>query len=476
MSGASLPQRAAVALIACITASGPATGSEPIRLLPENPRYLEFRGQPLLLVTSGEHYGSVLNLDFDFVPYLDELQSRGLNLTRTFAGTYREVPGSFNIRSNTLAPRPGRFQAPWKRASTEGQPERFDLDAYDPAYFVRLKNFLTEADRRGIVVELVLFCPFYEEVLWEVNPMNGRNNVQALPAIPREEVFALKHDRLTAIQMSFVRRVVEETNGFNNLYYEICNEPYFGGVTLDWQRAVARTIDEVERGLGRRHLIAQNIANDRAEVVDPDPLVSIFNFHYAHPEAALDNLGLERVLGDDETGFDGTGDRPYRTEAWLWILSGGGVFSHLDYSFTPDEEAGTAEVADPTPGGGGATIRSQLALLRRMGEEVDLRRARPVPEAIEGDPKARAAAFGTPGRHYLAYLSDTPMSGEVRLTLPPGTYAARWIDPRDGSELATAEIESRGDPAGVAAPKADEDLVLVLRRRGEAEAGSTTPR
>ena len=50
-----------------------------------------------MLVTSGEHYGAVLNLDFDFVPYLDELKARGFNLTRLFSGTYREVPGSFKI-------------------------------------------------------------------------------------------------------------------------------------------------------------------------------------------------------------------------------------------------------------------------------------------------------------------------------------------------------------------------------------------
>jgi len=37
----------------------------------------------MVLVTSGEHYGSVLNLDFDYIRYLDELQSNGLNLTRT---------------------------------------------------------------------------------------------------------------------------------------------------------------------------------------------------------------------------------------------------------------------------------------------------------------------------------------------------------------------------------------------------------
>ena len=47
----------------------------PLAIHPENPRYFVFRGKPEFLITSGEHYGAVLNLDFRFVPYLDELQT-----------------------------------------------------------------------------------------------------------------------------------------------------------------------------------------------------------------------------------------------------------------------------------------------------------------------------------------------------------------------------------------------------------------
>lgn len=446
-----------------------AEDARPIRLLPENPHYFEFRGEPCLLVTSGEHYGAVLNLDFDFEQYLDELARCGFNQTRTFAGTYREVPGSFNIRSNTLAPKPGRYLPPWVKVSKEGEPERFDLDRFEPAYFERLKQFLTEAGRRGIVVELVLFCPFYEDVLWEVNPMNGKNNVQGLPAIGREKVYTLKHDNLTKRQMAFVRRVVEELRGFDNLYYEICNEPYFGGVTLEWQRVVADTIVAAEADFAHKHMIAQNIANKRARIESPNPAISVFNFHYADPAAAVENLGLNKALGDDETGFVGTADRPYRTEAWLWLLSGGGAFSHLDYSFTTDAEDGTATVEAPTPGGGGANFRSQLSLLKRMGEGLDLRRARPEPAFIRSgvDGSARSAALGVAGARYLAYLSASPGGGVMELSLPDGSYTARWVDPRDGAELGTAGFESHGGSARVEAPAAREDVALEVARRGD---------
>jgi hypothetical protein len=76
-----------------------------MRLFPENPHYVEFRGQPTLLIGSGEHYGAVLNADFDYLPYLDTLANDGLNLVRVFSGTYRELPGEFGIQDNNLAPR-----------------------------------------------------------------------------------------------------------------------------------------------------------------------------------------------------------------------------------------------------------------------------------------------------------------------------------------------------------------------------------
>ena len=49
----------------------------PIALHPENPHYFLFQGKPAVLIGSGEHYGAVLNLDFDYVRYLDALKRRG---------------------------------------------------------------------------------------------------------------------------------------------------------------------------------------------------------------------------------------------------------------------------------------------------------------------------------------------------------------------------------------------------------------
>jgi len=87
-----------------------------LRLCPENPRYLEYQGQAILLISSAEHYGAVLNLDFDYKRYLASLREGGFNYTRIFTGTYVEtVHNIFGIENNTLAPEEGRYLAPWLR-------------------------------------------------------------------------------------------------------------------------------------------------------------------------------------------------------------------------------------------------------------------------------------------------------------------------------------------------------------------------
>jgi hypothetical protein len=184
----------------------------PIALHPENPHYFVWHGEPTLLITSGEHYGAVMNLDFDYVRYFDELQRNKLNHTRTFSGVYRETPGAFGITDNTLAPLAERFVCPWARSDVPGYTEggnKFDVSKWDPAYFDRLRDFLAQAQKRGIVVELNLFCPMYEDVMWNACPLNPVNNVNGLPACPREEVFTLKHPQLLEVQLAVTRKIVQ---------------------------------------------------------------------------------------------------------------------------------------------------------------------------------------------------------------------------------------------------------------------------
>jgi hypothetical protein len=53
---------------------------KPLQVHPENPHYFLFCDKPVVLITSGEHYGAVLNADFDYTKYLDTLANDGLLL------------------------------------------------------------------------------------------------------------------------------------------------------------------------------------------------------------------------------------------------------------------------------------------------------------------------------------------------------------------------------------------------------------
>src|SRR5436190_17820888 len=240
-----------VLLLAGIVALGAAESNKRLQLHPRNPHYFLFRGKPTVLITSGEHYGAVLNLDFNYVKYLDTLAKDGLNLTRTFAGAYCEPSGAFNIASNTLAPAPNRFICPWARCDRPGYANggnKFDLTKWDEAYFKRLKDFVAKASKRGVVVELNFFTPFYEENIWELSPVNARNNINGIGHVARTNVYTLTHNGgVLAVHEAMVRKIVTELNGFDNLYYELCNEPYFGGVMLDWQSHIADVIVESEK-------------------------------------------------------------------------------------------------------------------------------------------------------------------------------------------------------------------------------------
>jgi hypothetical protein len=457
-------------LILAASALADSPGS-PLQLDPANPRYLRWNGKPVILAASGEHYGAVLNLDFDFKRYLHATAQAGLNLTRTFSGTYREVPGSFNIQSNTLAPQPGRYQAPWLRVSAPDEPERFDLEQFDPRYFERLNAFLEQAAEQGIIVEFSLFCPFYEQVLWDANPLNARNNIQNIGKCPREEVYTLKHADVTRVQIRFVQEVVRRLNRFDNLYYEICNEPYFGGVTLDWQARIAQAIADTERDLPKKHLIAQNIANDKARVDQPNPLVSIFNFHYATPPFTVGmNAHLNRPIADDETGFRGNADQPYRIEAWQFLLAGGAIISNLDYSFSVQHPEGTAAVNPPTPGGGGPSLRQSIAAARAFVESFPFTRMKPDTSFLRETPQnARIEALAESGRNYALHLVADRGPITLALDLPPGAYTGQWIDTRTGRPAeSAAPLQFTVDPGRSSAfklesPPFTEDIALALR-------------
>jgi hypothetical protein len=460
---------------------------EPLKLDPRNPHYLNFRGKPTVLVTSGEHYGAVVNLDFNYSKYLKELQRNHLNLTRVFVGSYREidkphdpVKGGYTIDRNTLAPKLALFVSPWKSTVQANGSVQFDLHRWNPLYFERLHRFLRQAGQRGVVVELSLFCLMYDQALWEASPLNSRNNGNQTEDVPNTEAYNLQHPRLQEAEDNLVRKLVAEVRQFDNLYFEIINEPYWHSVTPQWQLHVSALIRQSESSVTAPHLISQNYANFSERVKDPDPNVSLFDFHYSRPpDSVAMNYELNCAIGLNETGFDGPADAAYRIQGWDFLTAGGALYNNLDYSFAAGFERGTFRYPDYTPGGGGETLRRQLGYLVEFFNSYNLPPMSPASSTIAGGDLdgASVRVLAEVGKQYVIYIhrgrvapdqkpqysvDGQPHTARLLLHLPQHEYRYAWVDPKSGKTVSEGVFTPTGETQELPSPEYREDIALRI--------------
>jgi hypothetical protein len=292
------------------------------------------------------------------------------------------------------------------------------------------------------------------------------------------------------VQEKLTRWLVRELNGCDNLFFEIQNEPWAdnhvlgdrinpylldkpgwpnavevtAAAAIGWQRAIARIIADEESRLPQRHLIAQNVANFRLPLKDADlvPEASIVHFHYAYPEAAEWNRGLRRALGCDETGFAGKGDAVYRQQAWNFVLSGGALFNHLDYSFTVGREDGT-DTANQAPGGGSPELRKQLQALTDFLRGFDLAGLQPDPTLVLRAPGVVTRVLSAPGKACAIYAQGRGPT-TLLLNLPPGRWQAEWVSAENGRLLQREAITAGKHPTSLASPEFAEAVALRVVR------------
>ncbi len=490
---------ALVIVLSSVAWAGPAgtKPEQPVSLHPKNPHYFLFRGKAVAFITSGEHYGAVLNADFDYQRYLATLKSDGLNYTRLFGGSYVEVPGkSFGIVRNDLAPSPGQFIAPWARSGAAGYAgggNKFDFDRWDTEYFKRFHDFLTEASNRGIVVEISLFSSHYGDAQWTMSPFNPANNVNGTQTTDWKKLHTMENGNVLAYQERYTRKLVHEANSFDNVIFEIQNEPWsdrpapvsvIGTVnpflqlpardrfpnaaeiaddlSLAWQARVAEWITSEEASLPNKHLIAQNYSNFRLPIRELLAGVSIANFHYAYPEAASWNYGLDKAISYDETGFMGRDDDLYRRQAWNFMLSGGGIFDALDYSFSPGHEDGT-DTEPNGPGGGSKTLRQQLHVLSNFLQSFTLADLHPDVQTVKHAGGTIARVLSNPGQEYGMYF-DGDGPAKVTLDLPVGHYSGAWVNVRTGSIERPEDFPVTGQEIILKSPEFRNGIALRLKK------------
>jgi hypothetical protein len=487
-----------------------AHGQDAVRINPENSKYLLYRGKPLALISASEHYGSVINRPFDFETYLDDAAAHNMTVTRTFL-LYRELQSARNP-SSPCKPESPDFIAPWVRTgpgkALDGEPI-YDLDRWNPEYFDRLHRFLDAAAKRGIVVELTVFSNTYAENIWALNPLRKENNRQHVGDVEWEDYLSLKDRELVERQRAYARKIIDETNGYDNVYYEICNEP--GGGVLGhaspadvdaWQEEMGRVMREELQRTGRPHLLAgqqafsyggnnsfpmdASFAGKTFDIVNDHPLpgTGLKGRVYDMGDFMAKELRLDQVAGfckaawespkptalDEDNAAsmyrDEAGWTIHRKRAWAALMNGC-HYDYIDFSITVGNERGTAASR--------AAIRTWMQHLSQFMGSLDFVHAKPDTNWIQDYPKNLVVSgLSIGGREYVAYLADgreladpgagDVMAGKVSIRLPDGDYQLSLYSPVSGESSPGIAMKG-GVQVSVALPEFRQDIVVRVMRR-----------
>ena len=464
----------------------------PIRIHPENPHYFLYGGKPTLLITSAEHYGAMINKDFDYVAYFDTLKSYGLNYTRIYPGVMFEPQGKF-LPGNTLGPRPWSLIVPWARSDVPGYlfgGNKFDLDRWNQAYFARLKDFIAKAGERGIVVEICFFNAQYSDT-WPLSPLYHENNIQGVGTCSFNDAQTLKCAGVVQREAEYVRKITQEVNEFDNVILEVCDEPALFTPFEDagpWVGRLIQVAADTEKILPKKHLIAQEVEGPVGGPIDfsGDKNLSVIVGQYVQAGGkdqmgGIKALDLEyqhsKPIEMNETYYyplDYEDDKiaDSRVEAWEFMVGGGASFNQLNGLFTAEDPAGN------TPDN--LRLLSGLKILKGFLYSFDFVRMKQDRKFVLSVEPAGAIWRGIsqPGNQYALYLHQSVVMGRghgyratpgsyvehLGIDLPSGAYQADWVEPATGSVVRSETIQHQGGIREFVTPQYSVDIALRIKR------------
>lgn len=484
--------------------------SKPICIHPENPKIFEFRGRPVALVCATEHYGAVMNRPFAFEKYLADAAEKKQTLTRLFT-LFRELQTDRNPYS-TCKPETPDYIAPFQRIGPDRALDlglKYDLSKPNPEFFDRLHRFVSLAGHYGVVVEVVLFSNVYIDRVWELNPLHPKNNVNDIAPLEWQDSMTLRHASLWKWQRAHIHKIVTELNGYDNVIYELCNEPGIGfpeksGVPTmpevdGWQRKITAEIRDIELTLPNRHLISgQQAMTTSPAIIQPSDEsfgafpVDIVNIHplpgtefsgvkydmgmfmekelklRAIRDFALASYSRPKPLNYDEDNTatqhkDLEGWTIHRKRAWTAMMSGA-HYDMIDFSIMPYLETGTPESQKH--------IRGWMRNLSEFVHSMDLVHGRPVARFLDKLPQhVIECTFDVKASDISIYLADErelgagageTIRGDIEMKLPAGNWQVACYSPVTG--LYSPWMPIGGGRQGLTLPEFVHDMVVRIRR------------
>ncbi|RPI43344.1 MAG: hypothetical protein EHM46_04155, partial [Bacteroidetes bacterium] len=238
----------------------------PLVVSEENPGYFADRTGKIVYLAGSHTWNNLVDMvagpgsdTFDYKKFLDYLESYNHNFFRLWAWDLvtwnTEANGEENSRLLYVHPKPWLRTGPGQ--ALDGRP-RFDLEAFDPEYFQRLRERVQMAADRHMFVAVMLFEGWgtqFSQGAYQFHPFHPSNNIQDLPLSTadsaRFEIYTLAHERITVLQEAYVRKVIETLHDLDNVLYEISNENHPG--STPWQYHLIRFIRDTENSTGRVH-------------------------------------------------------------------------------------------------------------------------------------------------------------------------------------------------------------------------------
>jgi len=458
-----------------------------IRVSGKNPHYFEYKGKEILLITSAEHYGAVISNNFDYVRYFDMLAEYGINYTRIFPGALVE-PDGFWLVEDTMTPGENLI-VPWARSDIPGYIDggnKFDLDKWDPNYFSRLHDFLIQADKRGIIVEICFFS-CQNIAYWKHCPLHKDANIQGIGDCDNTVFQTLDNKALVREQLKYMEKLITETNEFDNVIYEFVDEPTLmltpAHKAYHWIDKLIDTAIEAENRLPKKHMLAQQLEIG----VDfcSDDRIAFIVTQYLHLNArqvgGLDALNscycYNKPIEQNETSYIPSWyDRDHleisRIEAWEFMVGGGASYNQLNGYYIPSNPAGDNEI--------NRKILAGLRDLRVFVESFNfIKMTRDTETVRKASIGAKINMISEKGKQYAIYMHHChtnqgrfhgtfyePEYGEyetaLTVLLEKGDYTVNFIEPETMKTLKEIAITSSGEEMELRCPRYKLDLAIKI--------------
>ena len=427
---------------------------------------------------------------FNFSAYIDLLRERGHNFIRLWR--WEQFRSQVGAGSAHFCATP----QPWLRSgpgmATDGGP-KFDLAAFDPAYFERLRERVLTASNAGIYVSVMLFEGFGLHLTPPPDnvaghPFHAANNVNQIGIASIVDYQVLPLDpRVQALQEAYIQQVIHTVHDLPNVLYEVANESAGAsgesvvlpdgssiatpiGDSTGWQYWVIDFVKQYEQRMGYdRHPVGmtflypvpeQRTANDSlfnspADWVSPgfddSPLPGEGRWRTDPPPAD----GRKVVLSDTDHYA------PFGTDAlWAWktFLRG---HHPLLYDF------GLLELVRPSALIPGLPAAAAYEAARHaMGDTLRFaRRISLLTMTPRGELSSTGYVLANPGEEYLV-LQPGDTADPFSVTVAAGVYAAEWfgLNRRETVRADTVALESSATVHFSPPPDAAGPAVLYLKK------------